>query len=247
MPAIYIRDTTQLPKRRANDYYRTEQTLIDTLLEKMPVPYLRKGKSCRRILDPAAADGRWGESFKRAWSDECDLVGIEIDPAWDTVPQMYDMWVSGDFASVEISNKAKQFGKFDVIVTNPPYGPQVKGTAKVEKIFSSHGWKYEGQSSLTLSEIYIRVGLDLLAPNGCMIYLLQLQMLAGADRGLNLWQTHAPELVWVCSRRPSFYDGKTNGTDFGLFFWCKYSDGTLRGGKGQWTMETFMYERDKEI
>lgn len=107
---------------------------------------------------------------------------------------------------------------FNLIVSNPPYN---------------------------IAERIIRKAWSELLPGGTMIMLLRLAFQASVMRYHGLWSEIFPHTVAVCSRRPSFYGGGTNGTDYGIYVWKKYSDGVPVGSPRAWDVELLLYERDK--
>jgi SAM-dependent methyltransferase len=82
-----------------------------------------------------------------------------------------------------------------------------------------------GNPPYSLAEEFIRHSLDLVVPNGYVYFLLRLSFLEGIKRGKGFFQEYPPKIVYVCSRRPSFY--MTNGrntTDtlaYAMFLWQK--------------------------
>jgi SAM-dependent methyltransferase len=106
---------------------------------------------------------------------------------------------------------------FDLVISNPPY---------------------------YISEQIIRKAWELLAPKGRMIFLLPLQFMAGIDRANNLWQEIHPWRVGIVSRRPSFYDRGTNGTDYGVYYWKKDGWGKCVGEAGEWKTFLLLHDRD---
>jgi SAM-dependent methyltransferase len=108
---------------------------------------------------------------------------------------------------------------FDLIVSNPPY---------------------------FIAEPIIRKAWSLLRPEGRMVFLLRLAFLAGVGRYNGLWNDLYPNEVAVMSRRPSFYGGGTNGTDFGLFVWDKNRDGSPVGMPQEFFGRMINYEREKK-
>jgi hypothetical protein len=107
--------------------------------------------------------------------------------------------------------------EFDLILSNPPY---------------------------YIAEKVIRRAWSQLAPAGTMVMLLRLAFQAGSGRAKGLWREIPPVAVGVCSRRPSFYGGGTNGTDYGIYVWRKDSDGGNIGTPKQWQTRLIEYERD---
>lgn len=107
---------------------------------------------------------------------------------------------------------------FDWIVGNPPY---------------------------FLAEEFIRKSWGLLMPGGTMAFLLRLSFMEGVGRYHTLWNDLWLNEVAVCSRRPSFYGGKTNGTAFGIFIWKKLRDGTPAWKPREWKTTLLLHDRDK--
>jgi SAM-dependent methyltransferase len=70
------------------------------------------------------------------------------------------------------------------------------------------------------AEAFVRKSLDLLTPGGYLLLLLRLGFLEGQERGDALWIEYPPQLVAVCSARPSFTgDSKTDATAYACFLW----------------------------
>jgi hypothetical protein len=107
---------------------------------------------------------------------------------------------------------------FDLIVSNPPY---------------------------SIAEECIRKSWDLLEAGGTMIMLLRLAFQASIRRYNGLWVEIHPHTVAVCSRRPSFYGGGTNGDEYGIYIWKKDRWGMPVGNPRQWNTKLFIYPRDK--
>lgn len=101
---------------------------------------------------------------------------------------------------------------FDLIISNPPY---------------------------YLAEAIIRRAWGILESGGVMIMLLRLAFQAGIGRAADLWQKCPLLTVGICSRRPSFYGGGTNGTDYGIFHWVKG-----QGTPGQWQAILIDHQRE---
>lgn len=232
MTTIYIRADTPLPKRRRAEHYPTERALIRAALERYA---LEKGGEPGYILDPGAGDGRWGQAAKALYKN-AHIAGVESRRVDE--PDGFDYWLDDfDFLKFKIPFS---FVRYGLICGNPPYGPKLDSGRRDER---------RRKILVPLAEFFIRIGFDLLAPGGRMIYLLPLQMQAGKDRYNNLWVTHPPTLVAVVSPRPSFglnAKGRrgTNGTDYGLFVWDKTLDGACAGTPRRWASELFLYKPD---
>jgi len=62
--------------------------------------------------------------------------------------------------------------------------------------------------------------------------------MSGVARYNDLWQIYPPTTVGVLSRRPSFYGGSTNATDYAIFHWIKG-----RGNPREWKTILLLHER----
>lgn len=105
---------------------------------------------------------------------------------------------------------------YDLVVSNPPY---------------------------FIAEPIIRASWDLMPPGGKMIMLLRLAFQASIGRYEGLWNEIHPTEVAVCSRRPSFYGGGTNGTDYGIYVWEKDDWGHPVGAPRLWITSLINYKR----
>src|SRR5262245_51336111 len=162
MTTIYVTRDTPLPTRRAHEHYPTERALIRAALERYA---LAKGGEPEYILDPGAGDGRWGQAARALYRR---AEGHGGEKRFVPRPEGFDSWYGGhDFLT-----EFKPVWFYDLIAGNPPYGPKMDSGRRGPK----------GQKVLVpLAEFFIRIGFDLLAPGGRMIYLLPLQMQAGQD------------------------------------------------------------------
>lgn len=169
-----------------------------------------------RVLDIGAGDGRWG-AIVRETQPLVELWGVEID---DTpVSDTFDFWHNNtDFFDFAERYYNDDFG-WDLIVSNPPYN---------------------------LAEPMIRAAWELLVPGGTMIMLLRLAFQASIGRYEKLWNEIWPREVSVLSRRPSFYGGGTNGTDYGIYVWEKDEWHNPVGAPRIWMTSLINYERDTD-
>lgn len=169
-----------------------------------------------RCLDIGAGDGRWGKVLHET-QPMAHLTGVELE---DQPDPGFDSWYGKtDFLEWGEKSTNQMTDGFDLIVSNPPY---------------------------FIAEPIIRVAWELLVPGGQMIMLLRLAFQASIGRYENLWNDIWPEEVAVCSRRPSFYGGGTNGTDYGLFFWEKDDWGNPVGAPRMWITSLINYDRGDE-
>lgn len=78
-----------------------------------------------------------------------------------------------------------------------------------------------GNPPYSLSEEFIEKSLELLKPDGYLMFLLRLTFLASQGRYKRLYSSgKMPYQVIISSRRPSFTkDGKTDADDYGIFIW----------------------------
>lgn len=112
---------------------------------------------------------------------------------------------------------------------------QIKLDTQYNLVIGNPPYKY--------AEEVVRFGWDALDNGGFMVFLLRLAFQAGVGRYEGLWQHIYPFGVGVLSRRPSFYDGKTNGTDYALYYWAKRENGQPHGTPGKWGCYLVNYER----
>lgn len=215
MTTIYVKQDSNLPDRAKNDRYVTEMNLIRAAFDHIP-PFNPYAAS---ILDIGAGDGRWGHiaaQYLKTYSvyDPYPVVGVEIED----IPQPAFGYSFTDwFYKTDFLKWESPFQTYDVIVSNPPY---------------------------YIAEDVIKKAWDLLAPEGCMIMLLRLAFQAGINRYYNLFDRMPPKKVFVCSRRPSFYGGGTNGTDYGVYYWEKQPNWV--DTRRTWETQLLMYERGDE-
>jgi len=123
------------------------------------------------------------------------------------------------YSATDYLTWASPIPAYDFIVSNPPY---------------------------YIAEKIIRKAWKELANGGTMIMLFPLQFQSSMGRYNGLWSTIYPYKVGVLSRRPSFYGGKTSGTDYALYQWVKAVDGKPHGRPRSWITELVTYERENK-
>lgn len=222
MTTIYVNKGTALPKRKENDLYQTEPNLIRAAIQKFvldPETGVHP-RSIYKILDIGAYDGRWGTIAAEMLPNDSVVAGVELlnMPA----PKTFEFWLAGksylDPEVIKRIDDAWPYG-FDLIVSNPPY---------------------------YLAEPIIRQAWKHLGDGGRMIMLLRLSFQSGVDRYNKLWDELPLRWMGVLSRRPSFYGGGTNGTDYGLFVWEKgFVKDQPSGTSRSWPTVLVNYERDR--
>lgn len=103
-----ITTTKEMRPRDPNDFYPTPASFVDAALRTvdslMPAPP-------RRILDPGAGTGVWGDVARRLWS-RAHITGVELRET--ERPSSYDEWIVGDF-------RLEHFTGFDLVMGNIPY------------------------------------------------------------------------------------------------------------------------------
>lgn len=188
-----------------------------TLIQAALENLVPRSKRYDTVLDIGAGDGRWG-AMARDW----------VTSAAGEHPVVY---------GVELQDQPQPYGfaywaantnfldwqaptQFDLIVSNPPY---------------------------SLAEKMIRRAWTMLAPDGLMIMLLRQAFQSGMRRYNGLWNEIYPFAVPTLSRRPSFYCGGTNATDYSLFAWQKGYDGKPVGTPRQWNTFLIAYDREKDM
>lgn len=229
------------PDRRDFDAYPTEITLIEEFLDQwglnVALALQHRPDLEVNILDPCAGvDARWGVMLKQyledRFSHHCHLTAIDIQDFnstrvtdWFPPPEV-DEWITSDFSNFTSERK------YDIIISNPPYGPLFDYTLP------------QGDNvRIPLAEIFIYQGWRLLANRGTMVYLLNLDIQSGQKRYDTLWNTHSPLHCIVCSRRPSFYGGSTSGNNYAVFLWRKNSMGHNMALPRRWQTHLMKHER----
>lgn len=145
----------------------------------------------RWILDPGAGQGVWGEAARERWP-YATIIGVEIERR--DCPHAYSGWWPQDYLQ-------REFGRFDLIVGNPPYAQATQ---------------------------FIRHSLAQLNYGGVCVFLLRLAFLESERRGKGLFKEHPPEVVSVAMRRPKFYGSGGGATAFCFVKWRNGHQGATR-------------------
>lgn len=202
MATIFVSNKDALPKRKEHDFYETERSLINAVIQEYGIV------NAKRILDIGAGDGRWGD-IAASVNLPYILHGIDIREL--PKPPGYTSWFTADFLTWDSP------GNYDLIVSNPPY--------KHAEKFVWKAW-------------------SLLSKNGTIIFLLPLDFMSSAERHEGLWKKLPPYEVGVLSRRPSFYGGRTSGTNYAIYVWKSDNQGYYIGKPLTWRTGLLMYERE---
>jgi len=151
----------------------------------------------RYALDPGAGSGIWAKAL-RIYNPVAHITGVEIQPPHEFVDhtEFHNLYNEWHFADYL---EWETENRYDLIMGNPPY---------------------------KVAHEFIDKSLELLAPNGQLVFLLRLAMLESLKRYKTLW-THSPIYkVFVSTRRISFTgDRKTDDTAYGIFIWKNGFDG----------------------
>lgn len=215
MATIYTTAKDNLPARARFELYPTNRGLIRAALALVAPP-----GPIGSILDVGAGDGRWGLGAAERYAGQSprpEVWGVELRDV--PPPAGFDHWHQGDFTSWQPGRR------FDLIVSNPPYGDRKRPP---------------------LCERIIRWAWELLATEGTMIMLLRLALTAGVGRFRKLWRTHHPVAVLSVARRPSFYGNGTNATDYGIYVWHKLASGQPAGRPNCWQGGQVYHTKEKE-
>jgi len=153
---------------------------------------LPNGFTPTTVLDPGCGEGVWGEALVIQYNDP-EMIVVGVDDDLKLNPKIGGLTLYDHF----IPESFLEFNRpvlFDLVCGNPPY-------------------RY--------AEEFVRKGLEFLAPNGYLVFLMRLQFL-GSKKRLALWGDYPPMKVVVCANRPSFTgDGKTNADEYCFMYWQK--------------------------
>ena len=163
--------------RHADDFYATPGWCTRALLRTMD---LAPGLS---VLEPAAGEGAIVQELVSS-GVSLKIQAVEVDESRCRKVSKLCKTDNSNFL------EWKSPGKFDLIITNPPFA---------------------------LAMDFATASLRILAANGTCAMLLRLNWLASMKRAAFL-KTHCPD-VYVLPRRPSFTGGGTDATDYGWFLW----------------------------
>jgi hypothetical protein len=154
----------------------------------------------KTALDPGTGRGVWGKAL-RLYNTEAMLEGVEIQPFGDIGADVDDLAKAYNKYWHDDFLTWKAQHKYDLIMGNPPY---------------------------KLAHEFVDKCLDLLAPNGQLIFLLRLAMLESQKR-YKTWWTYSPiKKVIVSPKRISFTgDGRSDDTAYALFVWQNGWDGNV--------------------
>lgn len=166
------------------DDFPTPSNVIEQCISKIVRP------TYSVVLEPAAGDGRICKRLKDN-KPNAIIHGVEIqDRHKETLEKACDLVTIGSY--LELGG----MGKYDLIITNPPY---------------------------SIAEEYVHKALGQLESYGQLVLLLRLGFLESIGRWERLWAIAGmrPTSVYVLCRRPSFTGQGTDATAYAWFVWDK--------------------------
>jgi len=204
---FHVADRSLLPSRRGHDLYPTEPTLPPVACPAI-LPEVAPTASRLRILDPGAGESCiWGLAAKEFLSEFYDVCVTGLDLRDISRPDGVDTWYkSTHYLRFPAHPEMNGLHKYDVIIGNPPFGPQVGGKSMIE-------W-------------FIRHSYDnLLAENGILAFLARQAFASGQKRYRSFFPSYPIYQEYRLSTRPSFYKSamgsSTALTDYSIFVWKK--------------------------
>ena len=150
-------------ERNEYDFYPTPVTVVDSLFK-----HIDQSK-VQSFLEPCRADGVIYNRVNCCIKTYCEIREL--------IPKDY---------------LKRTMGKFDLIVTNPPF---------------------------SIAEDFLRKSIKECDDKGCVAYLLRINFL-GSQKRKKLWQEiGTPNKFIVLSKRPSFTGKGTDSTEYAWFIW----------------------------
>ncbi len=153
------------------------------------------------VIEPSAGAGAFVRAARTVWGDS-EIVAIEPDER-STPDAQADAWVGGTWENFE--HDLSDAGRV-LVIGNPPYN--LPGDGRGE--------------NPTTAERHVLLALDRMRDGGVLVFLLRLSFLSGGARIRRLHMQHPLAALWPVTPRPSFtLDGKTDGSEYGVFVWRK--------------------------
>lgn len=157
-------DKTDLKHRKKLGQYFTPKFVREYLLKQLPK------KKNAKILDPGCGSGEFLISAKEYFG-RCRLTGWEIDPKLARLSKK--QMPSADIKKTD-ALKQKYSEEFDFVIGNPPYF-EFKPNDKIKEKFSD---VISGRPNIF--SMFIKLGLEMLKPNGYLAYVVSPSMNNGA-------------------------------------------------------------------
>lgn len=177
--------TNRGSKRIEADFYPTPTETIDIFLKNYDI-----GKNLS-ILEPCAGNGNIVVSLQKIGCTNIDAVEIRQEE----FESLIDKVGIGHVAICDFLTMNNKFliGKYDIIITNPPYN---------------------------LAQEFVEKSLEIIKPGGTVIMLLRTNFLESKKR-FSFWQKNKLNGLYVLSKRPSFTGKGTDATSYSWFIWTK--------------------------
>lgn len=204
------------------DFYPTPYPLAVAALDALPADFQPK-----LILDPGCGDGVWGRAARAKWPNAI-IVGVDIRHVQHDSAYTYTFLLSGK--NFMFPETLAGFGKFDLIMGNPPYGDEWdQEQRELAKEAKARGETYKrpprpADKPLADAERFCRKCLTQhLSPNGIMMFLLRSAFLESGRR-IEFWSEFPDDIMYYLPERPSFIEegekaGKTDATAYSIFVW----------------------------
>lgn len=175
--------TNRGAKRKESDFYPTPYSAIESFL-------LNYGmKTDSKILEPCAGNGNIIRCLRDFGYKNIDAVEIREE-------EKHNLYELADNVYIEDFLKANHLnGRYDVIITNPPFSQALE---------------------------FIEKSLDIVKPGGLVIMLLRTNFLE-SKRRFDFWQKHPLTGLYVLHQRPSFTGKGTDATSYSWFVWRENS------------------------
>ena len=199
--------------RLKDDFYQTPPWAFHWFEEELR--RLMPPESAPRILEPGAGAGNLVAELRRVYPTTSIVAVEKREECSGFLREAGSTGVLIDDFLSETANIEMLTGHpFDLVFGNPPYG------GKKTRINPHYG----------IWQRFVERGMDLLAPNGMLVFLLRLAVLEGKDR--NRWIRQNMPDVYVLPRRPAFRGGSsTDATAYAWMVWNKRWWGSGKHGK----------------
>lgn len=173
--------TNRGSERVESDFYVTPSKTIHRFLEN----YYDFNELT--ILEPSAGNGSICKVIKELYPDSYIVANEIREEENDNLTGCSDEVFHEDY--LKFTDK----GKYDVIISNPPF---------------------------SLAQEFLEKSFEIAGRNTDIIMLLRLAFLESKRRH-DFWQKHPLSGLYILSERPSFINGKTDATAYGWFVWRK--------------------------
>lgn len=166
----YDRCLNSLKASTLTTYY-TGQELIDSILESMVESGVLDPQQETWLLEPAAGKGDFITRINKKYPDnKWKMVAVEKEPMSAYIGSKISpdaTWISGGFEDADQLNKLHARKKYDVIVSNIPFG-NIRVFDPVLSRSNSHAVV---QSQNQVHNYFFTKGLEKLKPGGVMVYI----------------------------------------------------------------------------